>query len=391
MLRKGWVAICVLLGVASLQAQGVEGTLLDLAKIQDGVTSRRVSSFDREGANHDRFEDIRPAERRTMFDVSGAGMINHIWITMAPTPDELSRNDVILRMYWDGSDVPCVESPIGPLFGQGWQENYIFNSLPLVAGPREGRSLVSYFVMPFSKGARIEVENDTDLTIRAFYFYVDYVEMETLPADMGRFHAHYRTQLTEAPPEGELRRDGKNTSGERNYLVADINGKGHFVGVNYYIHAPTPIWYGEGDDMFFIDGEAWPPGIHGTGTEDYFNTAYAPKELFHHPYFGAPRVNDDIGFLGRTHVYRFHVTDPVYFQESLRFSIEHGHANNLTLDLASVAYWYQVEPHKTFSPLPGKAERKPKRMIGPTDIHRWRHEWRKSKGGGSKLWGNERN
>ena len=96
------------------------------------------------------------------------------------------------------------------------------------------------------------------------------------------------------------------------------------------------MWYGEGDDMFFIDGEAWPPSLHGTGTEDYFNTSWSPKDMFSHPFYGYGRVNDDVGWLGRTHVYRFHVVDPVYFDESLRFSIEHGHDNNLTLDLSLI-------------------------------------------------------
>jgi hypothetical protein len=318
-------------------------------------------------------------------------MINHIWIGILPFPPNLSRNDIVLRMYWDGAETPCVESPIGPFFGQGWDEAYNFSSLPLAASPRDGIGLVSYFAMPFARGARVEIENEADKPIRGVWFYIDYVEFEELPAKLGRFHAWYNHQLTGASPEGETSgRLRENTTGDRNYLIADIDGKGHFVGVNYYIHTPSPIWYGEGDDMFFIDGEAWPPSLHGTGTEDYFNTAYGPKRLFSHPYFGAARVNDNIGFLGRTHVYRFHITDPVYFDESLRFSIEHGHNNSLTLDLASVAYWYQVEPHKVFPPLISKAERQPNRFIGPRDIHIWRQEWRKSKGNDTKLWGNEK-
>ena len=142
--------------------------------------------------------------------------------------------------------------------------------------------------------------------------------------------------------------------------------------------------------MFFIDGEPWPPSLHGTGTEDYFNMSWSPKAKFSHPYYGAARVNDDFGWLGRTHVYRFHIADPVYFDRSLRFSIEHGHENNLTLDLASVAYWYQSEPHKPFPPFPSRAERAPKPFIDAVDVHRWRDAWRKSMGSDPHLWGNER-
>jgi hypothetical protein len=395
-MRMGLVLFAaVAVGAPAAHAQeGVDGTLLGLTRLQDGVRSRRVSSFDRSGGNNDRLENVPDGERRTLFEAEGAGIVTHIWITIAPPPPELSRNDIILRMYWDGEEAPSVESPIGPFFGQGWDESYDFASYPLAAGPRDGRGLVCYFAMPFAKGARIEVENDSGQAIDAFYYYIDYVALDALPPGTARFHAWYNRELTEALPDGEnewstLGPQGQNTTGERNYLIADIEGRGHYVGVNYFVQSPSPMWYGEGDDMFFVDGEAWPPSLHGTGTEDYFNTSWSPKTKFSHPFYGYGRVNDDIGWLGRTHVYRFHVTDPVYFDESLRFSIEHGHDNNLTLDLATVAYWYQAEPHKVFPALPDREERKPRPLIGVVDIHRWRHEWRKSHGGDPQLWGDE--
>lgn len=102
-----------------LQSQGVEGVFMDLARVHEGVRSKRVSSFDRTGGNNDRFEAIPDGESRTLFEVEGAGMINHIWITIAPPPPTLSRNDIVLRMFWDGNDLPSVEAPIGPFFGQG--------------------------------------------------------------------------------------------------------------------------------------------------------------------------------------------------------------------------------------------------------------------------------
>jgi hypothetical protein len=226
--------------------------------------------------------------------------------------------------------------------------------------------------MPFSNGARIEIENDSGTDILNLYYYVDYVEVNPLSKDMGRFHASYNHELTEPPPEDPGHAPGpspKNLTGAENYLIADIEGKGHFVGVNYYVHSPIPWWYGEGDDMFFIDGEA-SPSLHGTGTEDYFNTAWGPNELYSHPYYGYARVNENIGYLGRTHAYRFHISDPIYFSKSLKFSIEHGHANNMLLDLATVAYWYQTGPHKPFPPLPNKAARAPKPLL--TNCNLWR-------------------
>lgn len=373
-------------------AQMQDNDLGSIAKIRDNVHSKRVGSYDRTGGNADMVGDIRDGEKRVIMDVKGSGMIKHIWITIAPTPDQLSRNDIILRMYWDGKDYPSVESPIGPFFGQGWNESYPFISLPLCASPINGRGLVSYFVMPFSNGAKIEIENQTGKTIDAFYYNIDYVEMDKLPADAGRFHAWYNHELTEALPDGEnewgtLGQQGNNKTGVNNYLIANITGKGQFVGVNYYVQSPSPMWYGEGDEMAFIDGENL-PSINGTGTEDYFNSSWCPKELYAHPYFGWARVNNETGWLGRTHAYRFHIADPIYFHKSLKFTIEHGHNNCLTLDMATVAYWYQSEAAR-LSPIPSKEDRTPKPLIGPVELHQWRNSWRKEKGNGSKLWGNE--
>ena len=392
-MKKYFLAITVFaMMIPAGFGQELGSEMYDLAKIRNNVKTKRVSSFDRTGNNNDRLSNIRDGEKVTLFDVQGAGIINHIWITISPPPERLSRNDIIIRMFWDGKSYPSVESPIGPFFGQGWNERYNFSSFPLAAGPVNGTGLVSYFAMPFASGARIEIENQTGQDINAFYYYVDYIEVPKLEKDMGRFHAWYNHELTEALPQGETEwgvvgPQGENKDGKNNYVFADIRGKGHFVGINYYVHCPSPIWYGEGDDMWFIDGETM-PSLIGTGTEDFFNTSWCPKEPFYHPYYGYPRVNNDVGWLGRTHVYRFFINDPIFFDKSLKGTIEHGHENNLTLDIGTVAYWYQSEP-VSLPAAPSKEMRKPKPMIGPREIHKWRHEWRKNMGNGPTLWGNE--
>jgi hypothetical protein len=390
------VAVLGLCLVPSLvAAQGAGSLLDDLTRLREGVRSKRISSYDRSGGNDDRLADIAPGQKRDIAVIKGPGAINHIWVTIAPPPPTLSRHDIILRMYWDDETHPSVEAPIGDFFGQGWNESYAFTSLPLADGPREGRAMVCYFQMPFAKSARIEIENDSARKIDAFYYQVDYVEMKALPPNTAYFHAWYNHQLTPAQSYGEnewslFGAAGKNTSDTKNYLFADIEGKGQYVGVNYYVHSPGPMWYGEGDDMFLIDGEPWPGSLHGTGTEDYFNTSWSPASLYAHPFFGYARVSDTLGWIGKAHMYRFHISDPVYFEKSLRVSIEHGHDNNLTLDLSSVAYWYQREPHKAFPPFPTREQRKVMPDIGTTDIHRWRNEWRKNNGGDPLLWGNEK-
>lgn len=384
--------------VTDLNAQLPDNEMAGLARMKKGVRSKRISSYDTTGGNNDRFEKINPGERRVLFDVKGAGVINHIWITIAPEPKDLRRDDIVIRMFWDGNTSASVESPLGSFFGQGWNESYTYMAQPLAAAPADAKALVSYFAMPFQNGGRIEIENQSDRAIDAFYYYVDYYEVDKLPADAGRFHAWFNHELTETTAsEGEnewgtLGKEGKNKSGDANYLFADIKGKGHFVGVNYYIQCPTPMWYGEGDDMIFIDGDA-SPTLSGTGTEDYFNTSWCPKEPFHHPNFGYPRVNTtdlawETGWIGRTHVYRFHISDPIYFDKSFRFTIEHGHNNVLVLDLRSVAYWYLAQATGVPA-IPPKAEREVMHKINSVDIHKWRDAWRKSKGNGTKLWGNE--
>lgn len=394
-MKKLFLVISVFIGLLltniDCQAQKVGGELGNLAAIKKGFRNRRISSTDKNGNNGDWIDSIKPGEKWSVA-ISGTGIINHIWFTISPM--NIMRNNLIFRIYWDGKSYPSVEAPLAAFFGNGWDEYYEFASLPLAVGPQGGTGLVSYFQMPFANGARLEIENQSDETISRLYFYIDYVEMKKLPNDLGRFHAWYNHELTDALPEGETEwglvgPQINNVDGAGNYLFADIKGEGQFVGINYYVHSPSPMWYGEGDDMIFIDGEE-KASLLGTGTEDFFNTSWCPKTIFAYPYYGYARVNNDNGWLGRTHVYRFFISDPIYFEKSLKGTIEHGHNNNLTLDISSVAYWYQSEAG-ILPPAPPKADRTPKEFIRDQDMHRWRHEWRKNSGNGSKLWGNEVN
>lgn len=355
--------------------------------------SKRISSFSRTGHNND-WVVIEAGEKATIAEIEGAGIIKHIWITLVCPDDPMIRRNAILRMYWDGENNPSVESPLGDFFGNGWAEEYNLISLPLAVAPNEGRALNCYFQMPFSKGAKITLENQSEARIPKFYFYIDYESHGSIPENMGRFHAWWNREMTEPLPDGEnewntLGPPADNSDGLNNYIIADIEGRGQFVGVNYFVDSPSPMWYGEGDDMFFIDGEPWPPSLHGTGTEDFFNSSWCPKEIYMHPYFGYARVNNDIGWLGRTHCYRFLLESPITFKKSCKATIEHGHNNCMTLDLCTVAYWYQLEPHKAFPEILPKDKRQNMKAINPVDIHRWRDAWRKSKGSGS-LWGNEK-
>jgi hypothetical protein len=363
----------------------------ELARIRN-VRTLRASSWDRTGGNRDCLI-VRPGETIQLADIQGAGCINHIWCThLCRQPDYLRR--VILRIGWDGEEGYSVEVPLGDFFGVGHAQAVNFISLPLQMSPADGKGFNCWFPMPFGKSARVELVSQCNQDMN-FYYYIDYELQEQIPADMGRFHAQWRREnpcdgisedgLTNEQFQGE----GINIGGQGNYVILEAEGKGHYVGCNLNIHnlrdrpelawpekmswpfrleevfdneaavSKAMNWYGEGDDMIFIDGDTWPPSLHGTGTEDYFNTAYGPAIAYWAPYHGIS-LPGGRNFSGKISLYRFHIEDPIHFQKSIRVTIEHGHANHRSDDYSSTAYWYQLEPHKPFPPLPGVEERLPR-------------------------------
>ena len=299
---------------------------------------------------------------------------------MAAPRNRWYARTAVLRAYWDGSAAPCLEAPIGDFFGIGHGIVKNFWSLPLTMSPQEGRGFNSYFPMPFARGARLEIANEGDSGM-IFYYYIDYEEHESIADDLLRFHAQWRRENpTEGwgDPEryaddlargqmGEHRRrmwTTPNLEGRANYVILEAEGRGHYVGCNLNVDCfqrQRDDWYGEGDDMIYIDGDTQPT-LHGTGTEDYFNTAFCPSQEFSAPYHGLPLTEGtpEWPWGGKHSMYRFHIEDPVHFRESIRVTIEHGHANHLSHDYSSTAYWYQTEPHREFPPLPPAAERLPR-------------------------------
>jgi hypothetical protein len=349
-------------------------SLGDLARLRDG-RRRRASSCDREGGNRD-FLVVQAGETAVLCELKGAGIVRHIWCTMA-TGNDLYARTTLLRMYWDGSRAPCVEAPIGDFFGIGHAIVKDFVSLPLTMSPQDGRGFNCFFPMPFAKGARIEVTNEAEVGM-IFYYYVDYEEHDRLDDGLGRFHAQWRRENpTDGWGGGRFAADGEgaelrrmvwstpNLDGRRNYVILEAKGRGHYVGCNLNVDCfsrQKNDWFGEGDDMIFIDGDRWPPALHGTGTEDYFNTAFSPRCEFNAPYQGITVYSgsDEWPWRGKNSMYRFHVEDPIMFERSIRVTIEHGHANNLSNDYSSTAYWYQTEPHAPFPPMLPVEERLPR-------------------------------
>jgi hypothetical protein len=348
------------------------GSLADLPRLRD-ARRRRASSYDTSGGNAD-FWLLQPGETRTLARIEGAGSVRHIWMTLASREAAYPRRSV-LRMFWDGAPTPCVEVPTGDFFGIGHGITKEFWSLPLTMSPQDGRGFNCFFPMPFASGARIDLTNEGERRL-VVYFYVDYEEYDRPSEDVGYFHAQWRRQN---PTDGwgddrrrfaedrEYRTEvwsAPNLTGEGNYVILEARGRGHYVGCNLNVDCfqrSKNDWYGEGDDMIFIDGDTTPT-LHGTGTEDYFNTSWGPRQEFCAPYHGLPLTSgtEEWPYRGKHSMYRFHIEDPVHFRESIRVTIEHGHANNLSNDYSSTAYWYQTEPHRAFPPLLAVGDRLPR-------------------------------
>ena len=322
-----------------------------LTQVKDYVL-KRASSYDRTGGNVD-YRTLNPGETLTLMDEAGPGVISHVWITIA-SPEAHHLKKLVLRMYWDGETSPSVETPVGDFFGLGLGDYFLYQSTPLAVS--SDKALNSFFPMPFQKQARITVTNEGREKVSAFYFNIDYRALsKPLPADTLYFHAQYR----QATPCKAIKGNGLNVEGEDNYVWMEATGRGHFVGVTMSVMENADGWWGEGDDMFFVDREKT-PSINGTGSEDYFLGAWGfTAGPFSYALFGAPVKGLELAG-ERSSVYRFHVDSPITFTKSLRATIEHGHANDRADDYYSVAYWYQTEPHAAFPPLPPVEERLPK-------------------------------
>jgi hypothetical protein len=351
------------------QDEHTRGLLDGLYHLQD-TTTARISSWDRTGGNYD-FVKIAPGEAKTLAEISGAGVIRRFYF--APlSSDRMRYREMVLRIYWDGEKDPCVEVPLGDFFGSGLGTLRYFHSIAMDVNPgirgRDFDAMVSYLPMPFAKGARITLENDGGMPDLIVWYHFDYEIYPDgkLPPNTGRLHAQWRRAAKPQVPPGVPKNTQlganafHNTTGDDNYVILDATGHGNFVGLFLTVDNIVGGWYGEGDDMIFIDGQKWPPTYPGSGHEEVFNAGCCPDEEYSGLYTGFYLIeNYKAPFGGKNQMYRFYANDPIRFQKSIRFTIEHGHDNNFENDYTSTAIWYQDEPHKPFPPLPSAFDRLP--------------------------------
>lgn len=364
---------------------------LEIAKIVDRRTGR-TSSWDQRGRNQD-YWVVAPGESRVLADLEGPGCVTHIWLTqfcrkvlgpglidpldsssVAPVneianalgivweeadPDYYRK--ILFKVTYDNAEYPSILVPLGDFFGVG---NSIPNSyqnefFSVTVKPEESlkfggsASLNCYLPMPFRKNIRIEIINQGELPYGQ-YFHVDYeLRKDDLSEDVGYLHAKWnRSKGNGWGPDMQVNSPEQNVAhatGDGNYVLLDTEGAGRYVGCNLSVFHRQGSWWGEGDEMFFIDDDTWPPTIHGTGTEDYFNHAWGMQNLAYR-YNGA--IVHDGEMPGYAVSYRFHAVDPVRFSKRIKVSMEHGHANHLSDDWSSTAYWYASGRPREVSVLP---------------------------------------
>jgi hypothetical protein len=376
------------------------GLLGDLTQAKAARTAR-ASSFDQTGRNQDNWI-IMPGEERTLADIEGPGFITHIWMTQScrihPGPGQIDPNvvgvpmleihnalgvswevvdpdyyrKVVFKIYWDDQETPSVVAPLGDFFGLMNSLSGSYDSLPLSVSAKESElntfggsaAFNSYFRMPFGKRARIVVENQNDIPYLQ-YFYIDYeLVKEPLSEDTLYFHSHWRRALPNQGWAPDLQANSiettvANLDGKHNYVALETEGRGHYVGCTMAVRHFQGSWWGEGDDMIFIDDDTWPPSLHGTGMEDYFGHAWGMQRNAYQ--FNGTIVHEE-DVPGFHHSYRFHMADPIRFEKRIKVTFEHGHGNHLSDDWSSTAYWYQTLPSPILD-IPAVEQRLPLRPM----------------------------
>ena len=290
------------------------------------------------------FLRVNAGETATLMDVEGPAIIQHIWMAA-----QLWSRSQILRFYWDSEEAPSVEVPAPDFFAIGHEQVARVNSLAVVVNPRNAANC--YWPMPFRKHAKITFTNEADHDLRLLAYQITYAET-TIPDNAACFHAQWRRAKTDS---------------ENPYVILDgVKGKGRYVGTFLAWTQLAQGWFGEGEVKFYVDGDGEFPTICGTGTEDYFCGSYGFPEPYTTAYVGTVLPsNENAKPPNFWSLYRWHIQDPICYEHDLRVTIQalgwgkDQRYKKLSDDIASVAYWYQNEPHAPFPPLLALADRVP--------------------------------
>jgi hypothetical protein len=362
------IAITLVFGNYSCRntaSEVVGGAILsDLIRPIDGQSMRSTSTKTDENGkpiphNADNSR-VMPGETKVVLEADGPGVVTHLWFTfLGPgkhpwaTNGSATHQEMLLRIFYDGKDEPGVEVPFGDFFANCFGKRSEVISLPVVV--EDADSYNSFWPMPFQKSIRIEVVNQSsEKNINLLYYNIDWIKKDKLPKETPYFYARYRQEYP--------------TVNNKDYLILETEGKGHYVGTVMAVRTRSPSWFGEGDEKIYIDGEE-EPSIWGTGTEDYFLSAWGLKSGVNTPFFGTVYF-DQWGIVGgHTSAFRWHIADPIVFEKKIKVTIEtfgwispdenkerRPHSwNEREDDYATVAFWYQAGI-PTFNPETPPAE-----------------------------------
>jgi hypothetical protein len=311
--------------------------------------TKRFSSWDVTGRNADAWR-IEPGETRVLADIPGPGRIAHIWMTQGN-----HYRECLLKITWDNAKHPSVLVPLGDFFGLGHGIVNSYQSFLFSASTHhnnrfnQGCALNCYVQMPFRERALVELVNESGEP-HGQYFYIDY-ETGAAPLDDDElyFHAQFRREnpfggwgheIGVNTPEADIVNKEK-TAWENNYVLLDTKGRGHYIGCNLSVTNFQGTWWGEGDDMIWVDGYKWPPDLHGTGSEDYLNQAWGMQPNAFMRNGSSIHESHTNGYQTS---YVHHIENPVRFEKSIKVTIEHGHGNHLCNEMSSTAYWYAAQP-----------------------------------------------
>jgi len=348
---REWLPVRSVLAIAAwmIATTGWAGDLDDLAKPHEGRSMRSTSTAVDENGDyaHSNNDNSRVAAGATkvVLDAKGPGVVTHLWFTfLGPEPHPWAKDgsanhqEILLRIYYDGAARPGVEAPLGDFFANSFGRRSEVISVPVVV--EDADSYNCFWRMPFRKSVRMEIVNQSEKKLNLLYYNIDWIKLDSLPGDTPYFYAQYRQEYPVA--------QGKD------YVILETEGKGHYVGTVLSVRSRSPSWFGEGDEKIYIDGEK-KASIWGTGTEDYFLSAWGLKTTST-PYFGTPYF-DQWGIVGgHTSAYRWHVQDPIVFKKAIKVTLEHWgwissdenaegktHSwNERQDDYSSVAFWYQT-------------------------------------------------
>ena len=302
-----------------------------------GVTTRWASfenplglkgrgGIENEGSKGHAFDSLQPGETKTLMNAEGAGMIRRIWATINPRDPRMLRS-LRLNMYWDNADKPAVSVPFGDFFNVPAGRMVAFES-SLFSSP-EGKSFVCTIPMPFRTGARVTITNESDSPLSHLFYDIDYTQGDRHTKDTLYFHACWN-------------RERWTNIGRDFEVLPRVRGRGRFLGCNIGVNIKpgNAGWWGEGEVKVYLDGDGQWPTLVGTGLEDYIGTGWGLKTYaqFHQ---GCPVADEESGVYA---FYRYHVPDPVYFEEDCRVTIQQMGGGTKSEILSMMEAGVNVEP-----------------------------------------------